>query len=98
MPIPGHALPIELGLIHSLHGDEVPMAERRYLLIPISGCADVDPYSDEALSLKPLPLSEFNEDMGWHTGTIDALAHLELGESICSTDGIAQEQVIVRTV
>jgi hypothetical protein len=98
MPIPSHEMPIELGLLRSLGDAERLHDDRRYLLVPISGCANEDPAAGHTIHLEPLRLSDFNEDMGWHPRTLGALAYLELGESICSTDGIAQEQVILRVV
>lgn len=83
--------------VETLGAWDVPIGQRRYLLIPIDGCA-VTPEDGKALSLTPQPLSWFSTDMGWTEDDAPVIADLELGKSQVVYDGIAQAQTIVRVV
>jgi|AntRauTorckE6833_2_1112554.scaffolds.fasta_scaffold22322_3 hypothetical protein len=80
-----------------LGGQDIPMTDRRFLLIPISGC-DTNVVADQNLHLGQLHVSDFGAENSWPEGTHQIIAHLDVGESVCQNDGIAQQQVIVRVI
>lgn len=83
--------------VHSLRGgaDDVPLADRLYLLIPIDGCG-LKIEHGASVSLDPLTIQDFGEDAGWNEDDWKFIAQLDLGHSLPVFDGIAQEQTIVR--
>lgn len=83
------------GFQTSLGGQDVPENDRRYLLIPVSGCVN-DLVPNERVILDQLAIDDFGDENGWPEGAMPIVAHLGVGESVCQNDGIAQEQIVVR--
>jgi hypothetical protein len=82
---------LETTIVSSLDGMDVPEPVRRYRLIPISGCGGK--VTDD---LEHLEISFFTENNGFEKDDQMLIKRLELGCAYAITDGIAQEQVIVR--
>lgn len=83
--------------VSSLDGSDVPLEDRRFLLVPISGCA-IMPEDGMDLHLEPMPLIAFSEGEGWEKADARILEGLDLGKSMPTFDGIAQAQSIIRVV
>lgn len=76
-------------------GEETPLEKRRYLFAPLEGSVE-DFQQNPELTLSPEGIDFFGEENGfeqWHT---DRVEMLNLGESICIFDGIAQVSSIIR--
>jgi hypothetical protein len=80
-----------------LGGQDIPKADRRFILIPIAGCPN-NVTADQNLHLGQLCVSDFNDNNGWPQGTHTIIEFLDVGESVCQNDGVGQEQVIVRVI
>lgn len=76
---------------------DTPLKDRLYLLVPISGCGE--PFeAGKKISLEPMTIEDFTEDMGWKPDDPETIAELELGHTLPVFDGIAQELTVLRVV
>ena len=87
----------DTSFMQSLGDMEVPKSDRRFLLIPITGCVFMAG-PGETVTAEPEGLSFFSEDNGFVPGDEAVVRALELGQSLPISDGIAQQLTVVRIV
>lgn len=87
--------PAATSFVSSLQGGDVPLAERRFLLLPIDGCAIGH---DDPRILERWALADFSDDVGFTAGDREVASQIQLGNAMPLFDGIAQTQTVVRVV